>query len=451
MSPQTAPQTPASGSAAAGQAKSGTAKPDAAGTPSAAPSAGAAPPAGAQSGAQSAGQGPSQAPGQGPGGAAGQPAADPAPGAQDKTRQALQGQAARQTASAGQQTVAPGPAGSNAAKVGQAAQPVPPAHPRKADLDADRSALKAVNGLRDYQSLITSLRVVATDESKASVNLRVNKLFDALTRGRAHLRAAYGAAAEPKIASFYDDRLKGIEAGLTARYMPKAQDAAGKIEKSGTVEKKDQWDATWELFDYKYMDPEEQVTGEVLDTTRGVMKVFDIGDLFKKDMAPDLKKAWTDNWGGEQAFVAECKAQGTLAVVPHREAGNPLYAKYTVATAFPNPIRGFVGLGRDAAAAQSFEEAIVRYALKREWYGSGVMLSSYATAGDVKAELPNLKLGKPSVFYLLRFDENTYEEKDRVFGHLADPVDPTKPGSALELQCMGLAQHFLVKNGRILS
>jgi len=48
-----------------------------------------------------------------------------------------------------------------------------------------------------------------------------------------------------------------------------------------------------------------------------------------------------------------------------------------------------------------------------------------------------VKIGKPSMFNLLNFDENVYKEDDRQYGHLADPNDPKKAGNALELTCQG--------------
>lgn len=373
------------------------------------------------------------------------------PGAQDQTRQALQGQAARQGAQAGQTTVAPGSAGSNADKIGKAAQPVPPAHPRKADLDADRAALRNVASLEDYRSLVGSMRVLASEDSKKSVDLRVKKLKEALPKAKQALEQAYGKdKAAVKIKEFYDDRLTAIEAGISGRYKPKANEAATKIEQSGTVKSADQFDATVGLIDYAQMGPEELVTEQVLDETRGVMKVYDLGDLFERSMSPPTKDLWRNSGGGKEGFIAACKAQGTLAVAP--PGGNPLTANLTVKDAFPSAISGFVGLGKDAGEAHTFAEAIQRFALAPKWYPSGAMLASHATAGDLKPLIAagKTKIGKPSIFYLLRFDENTYEPKDRIFGHLADPNDPTKPGSALELQCSDLPQAVLIANGHIL-
>ena len=62
-----------------------------------------------------------------------------------------------------------------------------------------------------------------------------------------------------------------------------------------------------------------------------------------------------------------------------------------------------------------------------------------AGVAEVKQQMAagTIKIGKPSIFNLLNFDENVYDEGDREFGHLADPKDPTKAGSALELTCQG--------------
>ena len=298
--------------------------------------------------------------------------------------------------------------------------------------------------------MVSFMRVVASPASKASVDLRIKKLSAALTRAKVHLRAAYGEQAEPKIKEFYDDRLVRIEAELAGLYKPKAEAAAGKIEQSGTVNDKDLWDATGALSNYKHMGPEELVAPELLDTTRGVMKVYDVGSLYEKSMDAPFQQVWTQKGGGKEGFIAACKAKGSLALLPDAAAADPLYVGTDVAQVFPKMANGFVGLGKDAGAANSFQEAITRFALKDSYYPSGVMFSSFATATDVKAELPNMKMGKPSIFYLLNFDENTYDEKDRVFGHLADPADPSKPGSALELQCIDMPQAILLKNGRIL-
>ena len=62
-----------------------------------------------------------------------------------------------------------------------------------------------------------------------------------------------------------------------------------------------------------------------------------------------------------------------------------------------------------------------------------------ASAADVKDKKNKgeIKIGKPSIFNLLNFDENVYKEDDREYGHLADPGDATKAGNALELTVQG--------------
>jgi hypothetical protein len=79
------------------------------------------------------------------------------------------------------------------------------------------------------------------------------------------------------------------------------------------------------------------------------------------------------------------------------------------------------------------------------------MLACHTPADVVKSMMPKLKIGKPSIFYLLAFNENTYQEQDRVFGHLADKDDPSKPGEALELQVQGLPYELLLEGAKVLS
>jgi hypothetical protein len=398
---------------------------------------------------------------------AGEGGAAAAPGAQDKTRAALQAQTARKDAAAGRQQVAPGPAGSNADKLGAAAEPIKPVHPRKADLDADRASLRRVGSFAEYESLVTSLRVVATEQSKVDVRLRVGKLMAALTRSRAYLLQAYGPAKGAELVKqFYDDPLAGLEAGLADRYLPQAADAATKIEEAGNVQASHQWNAARALVDYKHMQPEELVSDEVMSDSAGVMKVFDVGQLFDASMSPSTRDAWNSRGGGQAGFVAACRAAGTLVALPPQAVASPAGSAAvsagdggaaaaepakTLAEHFPKQHFGFVGVGKDYAKATSFEEAIVHFQLAREYYPSATMLACHTPADVVKSMMPKLKIGKPSIFYLLAFNENTYQEQDRVFGHLADKDDPSKPGEALELQVQGLPYELLLEGAKVLS
>ena len=48
------------------------------------------------------------------------------------------------------------------------------------------------------------------------------------------------------------------------------------------------------------------------------------------------------------------------------------------------------------------------------------------------------------------FNENTYEPADRVFGHLADPANPSQPGESLELQVQGMPESDFM-TGKLIS
>ena len=124
---------------------------------------------------------------------------------------------------------------------------------------------------------------------------------------------------------------------------------------------------------------------------------------------------------------------------PAGEEGKPPFKGATIPSVFTKPLNGFVGQGKDAASVGSFADAIQRFALNPGYYPSGAMFVISASAGDAKQKKNSgaVKIGKPSMFNLLNFDENVYKEDDRQYGHLADSKNPSKAGNALELTCQG--------------
>jgi hypothetical protein len=174
----------------------------------------------------------------------------------------------------------------------------------------------------------------------------------------------------------------------------------------------------------------------------GIMKVFDVGSLWWS-MDENYQNAWKAKYpsGADAKFTEECKAQKKLVFAPAGMENKPPFKGASIPTVFNKPLNGFVGQGKDAAAVGNFADAIQRFALQPSYYPSKAMFVVSASA-DVVNQKKNdpaggMKIGKPSMFNLLNFDENVYKEDDRQYGHLADPNDPKKAGNALELTCQG--------------
>jgi hypothetical protein len=307
-----------------------------------------------------------------------------------------------------------------------------------------------VGTLEQYKDVIASLRVAATPASKASVALRIGKLMTAIPATRTALNTYYGAAGPAKQKEYIDDRKAQIDANL-ASWTTGAGAALDKIKAAPGVNVADQWDATGPMKFWPAIQPEELTTAAVIDTvTQGVIKVFDAGSVWDA-MDPAFQAGWTTHGGGKAGWLEACKAAGKLVFAPAGKEALPPFLGKSVADAFKQTVRGFVGMGTDAAVPTSFAHAIQHFALNAGWYPSGVMFLGHCTKDYLKGLVGALPIGKPSIFYLLVFDENTYEPNDRTFGHLADPADPTKPGPARELQTTGLPQSEFLGSGRVLS
>jgi hypothetical protein len=212
-----------------------------------------------------------------------------------------------------------------------------------------------------------------------------------------------------------------------------------------------QWDATAPIIHFPAMGIEEETTMKTLEeVTNGVIKVFDSSNVWN-GMEPAFQAGWAGAGGGQDTWLAACKAAGKLVFAPAGKENTPPFAGKGPSDAFKQPVRGFIGMGTDAAVPTSYAAAITHFALNEGWYPSKVMFLGHCTVGFLKTLVGNIPIGKPSIFKLLQFDENTYEPTDRTFGRLADPADPTKPGLARELQTDGLPQSEFLSGGSVLS
>jgi len=328
--------------------------------------------------------------------------------------------------------------------------PPPAAHPNQAEIDADRAALTPVANLEAYAPKVSSLRIAATPASKASVALRISKLMAAIPATKTALTTYYGAAAPAKIAEYIDTRKAMIDANLAA-WSGGAGGALDKIKTKGSLDPADQWDATGPIVHFPAMGIEERSTIEVLETiTKGVIKVFDANSIWGA-MDPSFQAGWTTHGGGQAGWMNECKTAGKLVFAPTGKSALPPFSGKGPADAFKGTVRGFVGMGTDAAVPSSYAHAITHFALAEKWYPSKVMFLGLCNVAYLKSLAGPIPIGKPSIFKLLQFDENTYEPNDRTFGHLADPADPSKPGLARELQTDGLPQSEFLSGGSVLS
>jgi hypothetical protein len=322
-------------------------------------------------------------------------------------------------------------------------------HPRQGEIDADRAALKPVGTLEAYRDVVSGLQVAPTSASKSDVASRVNKLATAIPAAEAHLKTAYGnAQGTAKAKEWYHDRRAIIEGKLTEYYLSAAQEALGAIESSGEVNAAQQWDATSALKVWDGIKPEELTTAEAL-TGYHLVKAFDVGQIWHKG-----SRRFTDAWsaaGGKTAWMEACASAGKVVVDPPSAPGRAPPPGLSFSEAFAGSHYGFVGVSKkEDGLPGSFAAAITQFALDEGLYPSGKMILGVASAGSMAALIDRGAIGKPSIFYLLIFNENTYEPADRVFGHLADPANPSQPGESLELQVQGMPESDFM-TGKLIS
>ena len=318
---------------------------------------------------------------------------------------------------------------------------------RKTEVDADVAKVRVAPDLPAYATMVDSLSILASPRSRAQVNLRVGKLTAAIGRARAAIPAKYGPViGAQKVKEWIDDRLPLYLANANTKFQSEATAKALKLTTEPTVKEEHQVDAAWCMVNYNpaASGPEEPATPAMIDASGGIMKVYDVGAAFTSGMIRAVQDLWVGVYGSKDAardaFVTAAKAAGALVALPASLASDPTLAHHTPPTVFVNPINGFVGQGKDATGVTSFSVAIQRFALNPGYYPSGAMFACTAPATEVKAEMAapgGAKIGKPSLFNLLHFDENVYDENDRSYGHLADPTNPHAAGSALELTCLG--------------
>jgi hypothetical protein len=245
------------------------------------------------------------------------------------------------------------------------------------------------------------------------------------------------------VKQWIDDRLPAAQSKPGRDFAGVAQTAKAKLLGSAVLDEAKQADAAWCLTNYTICAPEEPASDRMIEQSGGIMKVFDVEDVFKKAMDDNAKRQWVQVHGSPEAalaaFSTACKAKGALIHVPTGKESDPDFAAATPATVFTKPINGFVGQAKDATQVGTYAEAIQRFQLNPNYYPSKAMFVCNAPPSAVKDKKNRgeIKIGKPSIFNILNFDENVYDENDREFGHLADPHDTAKPGTALELTCQG--------------
>ena len=315
-----------------------------------------------------------------------------------------------------------------------------PKNPQAREIEADFKNVKPVANLDAYNAMIQSLAYLVTPQSKASVNLRVTKLKATIARARAKLVEIYKDKAPKMINDFIDSRLPNADAKPGPEFLPKAAAAKESLVNAPAIDPKLQADAAKPLVNYAICAPEEAATDKMMDESGGIMKVFDVGSMWWS-MDGKYQDAWKAKFGAEadKKFTEACKAKKSLVLAPMGEETKPPFKGASITSVFSKPLNGFVGQGKDATAVSNFADAIQRFALNPGYYPSGAMFVMSAGAADVKDKKNKgeIKIGKPSMFNILNFDENVYKEDDREYGHLADAKDPSKAGNALELTCQG--------------
>ncbi len=322
--------------------------------------------------------------------------------------------------------------------------PAPAVTGHDTDLEADSAKVRPTSTLEEFDAMVQSMTALVSAKSKASTTLRITKLKAALGRMRPKLLEVYGPVKGAEyVKSWIDDRLPKANSKPGPAFVSAAQTAKAKLLGKPALNPEDQVDAGWVLSNYTVCAPEEPATDKMIEDSKGIMKVFDVAETYKKGMSADWKAKWIAVYGdanaASTAFTAACVNKGALVAAPPGQESNPAFAGAKPDAVFTNGINGFVGQAKDATDVGSYADAIKRFQLNPGYYPSKSMFVCNAPPSAViaKKNRGEIQIGKPSVFNLLNFDENVYQENDRQFGRLADPNDATKPGTALELTCQG--------------
>lgn len=342
------------------------------------------------------------------------------------------------------------------AKAGTSAAPATTGH--DAALNADVAKVRATATLDEFDAMIQSMSVLVSAKNKASVNLRVTKLKAAIARTRPKLLQVYGPQKGAEyVKQWIDDKLPLAHAKPGRDFPGLAQTAKAKLAGSAAIDEAKQANAAGCLTNYAICSPEEPASDRMIEQSGGIMKVFDVKEVYWKGMAEKYRKSWEEVYGTEaaaaDAFVAACKTKGSLVLAPPGKETDLRFAGLTAPAIYSNVINGFVGQAKDATQVGSYAEAIKRFQLNPDYYRSKAMFVCNAPPSAVKDKKNRgeIKIGKPSIFNILNFDENVYDENDREFGHLADPHDAAKPGTALELTCQGFPGSEFWPSARLLS
>ena len=264
-----------------------------------------------------------------------------------------------------------------------------------------------------------------------------------MTRTRAKLTEVYKDKAPQKISDWIDSRLVKANAKPGPDFHGKVSTAKESLVNSPTLDPKLQIDAAKSVVNYDVCAPEEAASDEMMDESGGIMKVYDISS-FWWSMDKTFQDAWKAKFpaDADKQFIEACKAQKKPVLAPPGMENKPPFKGASMSTVFKSQLNGFVGQGKDAAGVGTFADAIARFALNPGYYPSKAMFVVAASAAEMKQKKNDpaggMKIGKPSMFNLLNFDENVYKEDDRQYGHLADPNAPGKAGNALEMTCQGM-------------
>lgn len=335
----------------------------------------------------------------------------------------------------------------------------PPADPRIAELqakvDADKSTIKGAATLEAYASAVGSATALVREESKTKVRTRISRLMNSYNRALPVWSRLPAVGGKSAVDAYWTERMAVVNTHLPAEIAKLVDPAATALSGKAEAEPASQMAAERALngviaaSGYTLNAPETQADAATVDEAGGIVKCFDVGDLFWK-MNAGLRAEWANAVaGGDQSaaqalFIAQCKAERALPVAPTGKAGEPPWSRMTHAELYTGGLTGFVGMGRDAGAVASFADAMRIFALNGAWYPSGAMFIVTADAAAVQAQLDlgALRLGKPSIFCHLEFEEFLYAEHDQQFGELArmtpDGRSATETFNGIkEMSCVG--------------
>jgi hypothetical protein len=300
--------------------------------------------------------------------------------------------------------------------------------------------------------------VLVKPASKSKVATRVSRLMNSYSRALPVWSAMPPVDGQAAVDKFWTTRMGMVTTHLPAAIASAATAAATALKTKDAPDPEKQmaadkvFNAVIGASGYQINAPETQASDQTVNDQGGAAKCFDVGDLFWK-MDKTLRNQWCAAVGkAEEAaqadYIAAAVAKGKPPLAPLGKEGVAPWNAMTVDRLYTAGLTGFVGMGKDAPTVASYDDAIKKFALNKSYYPSGKMFIVHADAASVNAQKAagTLKIGKPSIFCHLEFEEFLYAESDRERGELAkmnaDGSAQEQHNGVKEMSCVGLASEI---------